>query len=311
MSAGRVKMSQGINGVQTVSSYAATMAHGAAYCITSEQQSNGEPVAGQSTRTVSYIAENGTLIRTENYAYIGREWSLLAYETCKYDIYRNRTKTAKANGRASSTEWMCCGPLREIDEDGIITTYAYNAAHQLIETIRTATTVTPETILSYTNDAEGRTLTTRTDVGAMTTTTSTAYDALGRTVSTMDELGRTTNYEYSPNGLITTTIFLTKAINITTRATDGSITEVMWTTQKNTMHTIQLVEHGVIQHTRIKMGGLWISQSQSLENGFGETVEEQQKSFNDNNYRFNGTLEEIFSKEKAKNDRYRHNDDGI
>lgn len=48
---------------------------------------------------------------------------------------------------------MCCGPLRETDEDGITTSYGYNSAKQLVETIRAATETTPETIISYTKDA--------------------------------------------------------------------------------------------------------------------------------------------------------------
>ncbi|MBT9450582.1 RHS repeat-associated core domain-containing protein [Akkermansia glycaniphila] len=282
--AGRMKMSQGINGIQTVSSYAATTAHGAAYCITTEQQVGNQPVAGQSTRTVSYMAADGTATCTETYAHTGNEWSLLTRETYEYDIYRNRTKTVKANGRTSSTEWMCCGPLREIDEDGVVTTYSYNAAHQLIETIRAATTTTPETIVSYTRDAAGRATATRTDIGPMTTTTSTVYDALGRTASTTDELGRTTKYEYRVDGLTTTITYPTGSTSITIRSHDGTIIARMGTARQNTMHSSQLVSNGILELNRVKMGGLWIPQNQALDNGFRQTVEERSKTINGDAY---------------------------
>lgn len=42
-----------------------------------------------------------------------------------------------------------------------------NTARQLVETIRSATETTPETIVSYTRDAFGRTLAIRRDVGPM------------------------------------------------------------------------------------------------------------------------------------------------
>ena len=100
--------------------------------------------------------------------------------------------TTKGNGRISTTEWMCCGPLRETDEDGITTGYGYNSAKQLVETIRSATETTPEMITSYSYDAAGRTIATRRDVGAMTTMESTEYDNLGRTIATTDVLGRVT-----------------------------------------------------------------------------------------------------------------------
>ena len=72
--------------------------------------------------------------------------------------YTHLTKTTRGNGRVSATSWMCCGKLSETDEDGIRTSYGYNSAHQLVETIRSEisdgnTVITPETITTYTRDA--------------------------------------------------------------------------------------------------------------------------------------------------------------
>ncbi|SEH88843.1 RHS repeat-associated core domain-containing protein [Akkermansia glycaniphila] len=271
--AGRMKMSQGINGIQTVSSYAATTAHGAAYCITTEQQVGNQPVAGQSTRTVSYMAADGTATCTETYAHTGNEWSLLTRETYEYDTYRNRTKTVKANGRTSSTEWMCCGPLRQTDEDGVITTYSYNAAHQLIETIRSATATTPETIVSYTRDAAGRAIATRTDIGPMTTTTSTVYDALGRTASTTDELGRTTRYEYSDDGLTETVTSPTGATIVTARHNDGNIDTITGTAQQAEKHIQYLSSAGLYTEMQKQdENGNWIRIGNTISDYFGQTV---------------------------------------
>ncbi|MBQ3198588.1 MAG: hypothetical protein IJB63_10795, partial [Alistipes sp.] len=64
-----------------------------------------------------------------------------------------------------------------------------------METIRSEvrdgeTVITLETITTYTRDAAGRVLTTRRDIGAMTTTESMVYDILGRVTSRTDTLGR-------------------------------------------------------------------------------------------------------------------------
>lgn len=104
---------------------------------------------------------------------------------------------------------MCCGPLWEKDEDGIMTTYSYNTARQLVEVSRSEVTdgetiVTPETIVSYTRDAFGRILQTRRDVGPMTTTESRAYDLLGQLVQETDVLGRSNTHAYSADGLTET-----------------------------------------------------------------------------------------------------------
>ena len=75
-------------------------------------------------------------------------------------------KRTRGNGRVTEREMMCCGPLWEKDDDGIMTTYSYNTARQLVEVSRSEVTdgetiVTPETIVSYTPDAFGRILQTR------------------------------------------------------------------------------------------------------------------------------------------------------
>ncbi len=47
---GRQKMSQGINGVQTVYTYEASSEYGAIHKVTTTVQANGSIVPGQSTR---------------------------------------------------------------------------------------------------------------------------------------------------------------------------------------------------------------------------------------------------------------------
>lgn len=64
--AGRLKMEQAVNGVQTHYTYAPTTNHGALYSVTAETRINGEPVPGQSTRRVSYITAEGNAAREEN-----------------------------------------------------------------------------------------------------------------------------------------------------------------------------------------------------------------------------------------------------
>ncbi len=67
-------MSQGINGVQTVYSYEATVEYGVLHKVTKTVQANGSIVPGQCTRNVEYIAENGTTSRSEQYVHTGEDW---------------------------------------------------------------------------------------------------------------------------------------------------------------------------------------------------------------------------------------------
>ena len=269
---GRQKMSQGINGVQTVYTYEASSEYGAIHKVTTTVQANGSIVPGQSTRSVEYIAENGTITRQEQYVHTGENWSLISSEDYQYDAELKLAKTTRGNGRTSTTEWMCCGPLREIDEDGVVISYGYNSAKQLVETIRSATETTPETIISYIRDADGRIISTRKDVGALTTVESTQYDNVGRTISTTDILGRVTRTQYSDNQLTTTVITPSGATLITKTYYDGTILLQTGTGQREMETQLELTQEGILT-TTLSQGVVLL---RYLENGFGQTIRQEQ-----------------------------------
>lgn len=200
-SRGRTRMKQGPNGVQKIASYEDTTLHGARWQVTTETRVGGALVPGRSERTVQYIAQDETLARDEKYVHTGQGWSLVSSLAYEYDGEKRLIKTTRANGRVSTTEWGCCGPLQKVDEDGVVLSYGYNSARQLVEIIRSATQTTPESITTFTRDAFGRILSTREDIGPMSRTTSTVFDILGRVVSSTDWQGLTTTRSYSGNGL--------------------------------------------------------------------------------------------------------------
>lgn len=220
---GRVKMMQAVDGVQQVWTYEETSLYGAVNKAVRESRVNGVVVPGRSERKTQYIALDGTVTREESYVHTGEGWSLMATAAYEYDEQRRRTKTTRGNGRVSTTEWMCCGPLREVDEDGVMTSYGYNSARQLIEIIRSETDTTPETITSFTRDAAGRALTESTDIGPMRRRKAAAYDRLGRVVQKTDEWGRVTTIAYSGRGLKETVTLPTGAQQVTERNHDGSL----------------------------------------------------------------------------------------
>ena len=276
--AGKPKFSQAVNGVQTVHDYAATAEHGAVHKHTTTTMAAGELVPGQSRRTEEFIAADDTVTFEQESIWDGATWLLLATKAYEYDEQRRVVKTSRGNGRATTTAWMCCGKLSETDEDGITTTYGYNSAHELVETIRPEvrdgdTLVTPETITTYTRDAAGRTLGTRRDTGAMTTTESTAYDALGRVISRTDTLGRVTATAYSEDGLTTTVTAPSGATTITTAHADGSTARISGTAQREVVYSYSL-QSGCICEMQTLADGTIIAQTTT--NGFGETVVQAQ-----------------------------------
>ena len=276
--AGKPKFSQAVNGVQTWHEYEATNEHGAMHKHTSITKAAGELVAAQSRKTEAFIAADDTVTFEQESIWDGENWLLLNTTAYEYDEQQRVIKTTRGNGRTSSTTWMCCGKLSETDEDGITTSYGYNSAHQLVETIRSEVkdgdvVVTPETITSYTHDAAGRTLTTRRDIGAMTTTESTAYDALGRVISQTDILGRITTTAYSEDELTTTVTTPAGATTITQRNLDGSTARISGTAQREEVYLQGISGNNLRSEQQLADGTIL---SQSLTNGFGENVVQAQ-----------------------------------
>ena len=274
-------MSQAVNGVQTHYEYAANAAYGALYTVTTETRVNGAAVAGQSRRSVEYVAANGNTMRVEEYALLsdGETWALLSGVTNTYEEKNRLVGTLKDNGRSTSRTLNCSGQvLSETDEDGITTIYGYTNTRLLVEMTRSEVSipaedgtdsriiVTPETITSYTYDAMGRTLSVRKDVGAMSTTEYTEYDLLGRVVRTVDLLGRVTTTSYSSDGLTSTVTTPAGATFITVQNTDGSTARIAGSGQREELYVYDL--NGNNERITTKLANDVIL-GQSITNGFG------------------------------------------
>ena len=274
--AGKAKFSQSVNGVQTWHDYEATTEHGAIHKHTLTTKANGELVAAQSRKDEAFIAANDTTVFKQESIWDGSQWLLLNTTDYEYDAQHRVTKTTRGNGRFSTAEWMCCGVLRQVDEDGIVTSNAYNSAHELTESSRSEVydgdiCVTPETITEYTRDAAGRVLSTTRRIGAMVTTETTEFDALGRVTKQVDVLGRETMTEYSEDGLTTTVTTPAGATFVTVLNTDGSTARVAGTGQREQVFVYDLNGNSERTTTKLPDGSIL---GQSITNGFGQTVVE-------------------------------------
>lgn len=275
--AGKPKSSLDASGIRTIYDYTATSLHGACHLVrTTTVASDGSLVPAQSRRREYYIAADETLRYEAESVWNGGRWLLLATAAHEYDAQQRCTRTTRGNGRSSSTEWMCDGKLREVDEDGIATSYAYDSARQLVETIRSEvkdgdSVVTPETITTFTRDAAGRVLSTRRDIGPMSRVESAAYDLLGRVVRSTDSMGHTTSTAYSADGLTTTVTTPAGATFVSTRYPDGSPAARSGSGQSHVRYTYDM--NGNNLRTTLRDAAAQII-SQSVTNGLGQTIVE-------------------------------------
>lgn len=271
---GQMKMKQAINGQQSTWTYQPENRYGALYSITRETQLAGASVPGHSTRQVSYISTQGNKTREEQYVQlVNGTWALKESADYEYDKENRWIKRTRGNGRVSRREMMCCGPLWEQDEDGVMITHSYNSARQLVESIRSATPTTPETISSYVRDALGRTLQTRRDTGPMTTMESRAYNLLGQLTTETDLLGRITTHTSSADGLTTTVTTPAGATLMTTRHADGSLLEQCGNGQRHLLYRKEYTPEGIVQHTLIPQEhGEALPLQRILTDGWGHTL---------------------------------------
>ena len=278
---GRLKMKQGMDGIQTHYAYEETDQYGALYKVTAETRIAGACVPGLSSRKVTYVSGQGNNMRYEQYVQLADGvWSMTDASSYKYDVENRWVKRTRANGRVYERMMTCCGPLWERDENGVTTSYSYNTARQLTETIRSAiadgeTMITPETITSYTRDALGKITSLRRDTGPMTTVESREYDLLGRLVKETDILGRTTVRSYSGDGLVETVTTPAGATLITRKSASGTILRRYGTGQQDILYTVEVTEEG-IRTTEAVPGGERddprVVTGSSTVNGFGDLV---------------------------------------
>ncbi|WP_302014562.1 RHS repeat-associated core domain-containing protein [uncultured Akkermansia sp.] len=284
---GRLKMKQGIDGVQTYYAYEPTDQYEALYQVTAETRIAGEAVRGHSTRKVTYVSEQGNNTRYEQYALLSDgSWEMTDAATYEYDSENRWTKRTRANGRVTERAMMCCGPLWEKDEDGVTTTYSYNTARQLVEAIRSEVAdgesiVTPETIISYTRDALGKITTLRKDIGPMTMTEHRSFDLLGRLTSETDILGRVTTHAYSNDGLTETVTTPMGGTLITQKHPDGTVLRQYGTGQRDIQYTTEAAAEGIVRSTMLfQEVGASILMEQSVSNGWGNVIRISQANAN-------------------------------
>lgn len=262
---GRLNWKRDGIGTETFCEYADTTAYGAAWsCTETVGFSYGVIVPGQSTRIIRHYAENGDEVATEQQVHVeGEGFVTIHLQRMTYDPSHRVIRTDYANGLYSTAEWSCAGPLWETDVRGLQTRYFYDGAKRLVRVEQDAaapvqswngedmTAICPDTVTQTTYDGAGRALAVTTATGTRITSTSTTYDILGRVSAYIDELGRTTRYTYSSDGLTTTETTPANATQITTKHPSGLVTAKTGSGQTERFYSYGFAQNGVLKREHI------------------------------------------------------------
>ncbi len=262
---GRLYSQEKSSGVRIFYEYAMCSIYGAAWSCTETllDKDTKAVVDGKSKRTIHYYAENGDEVAVDQQVHVeGEGFVSVDFRQMTYDSSHRVIRTNYANGLCSSAEWSCAGPLWETDVRGLQTRYSYDGAKRLVRVERDAavpvenwngtdmTVVCPDTVAEMVYDGVGRTRSITTAIGDRSTVVSTTYDMLGRVISRTDELGRTTGYSYSLDGLTRTEILPTGATLVTRHLASGLLVEESGTGQEARHYSYEVLMPGILKRTR-------------------------------------------------------------
>ncbi|WP_334319251.1 RHS repeat-associated core domain-containing protein [Termitidicoccus mucosus] len=208
-----------------------------------------------STAEVTIRNERAVTVRTETILYTGNNnWALIDAANMSYDVACNLVRRDKLNGTWYTAVYSGGRKQSETDEQGITTTFSYDAQGRVASTTRLAKGELPELTTSYSYDCQNRVLSTviHGPSAAENLVTSKTYDASGR-VLTETTQGLTTSYSYAvEDGILTkTTItFPGGATRIMENYRDGRARSITGTAAPAEYYTYAIEDNGFITTTK-------------------------------------------------------------
>ncbi len=238
----------------------------------------------KSVRTVNFYNAAGDIVRTEEYVHYSGAFRLVSWVEHTYNAMHRIVSSTWSNGKTSSADWICTGPVFEIDTDGIRTDYTYDALKRCTSKVRHSPN--GDITTAYTYDTEGRILSTTVSGGSgetlVTETTSQTYDAEGRPATVTDAQGLVTSYTYSADNLTTIETKPNGGTVITTRNLDGTIASITGPAVVPVYYSYELDAVNALEITTEHFGTpdskRW---KKTWVNGFGQTVREDVSAWND------------------------------
>ena len=192
---------------------------------------------------VAFKTTKGTTIRDqfgnagleEVHAYTGSGYSRVSWSVMDYDERGHLTQTRRSNGTVVTVTWTGDLKTANVDENGIETTYTYDALNRLATSTRKGVAAAGGfpaqadivTTLGY--DAEGQVTSETTSAAALTLTQGRTYDVAGRVKTETDAAGLVTTHTYTNGGRTETVTLPGGATNITDNYLDGRPKSILGT----------------------------------------------------------------------------------
>ena len=138
-----------------------------------------------------------TLLQEQYVCTAPGSYARVSWTATTRDALGQETLVVKSDGTRVENTYAGRRLASMTDEEGLTTTYTYDALGRVIAETKSGGGVRPDTTTTTTYDPEDRVLSRTVTAGDLSETETYVYDALGRTVSTTDATGTETRYLYA------------------------------------------------------------------------------------------------------------------
>ena len=143
-----------------------------------------------------------TLLQEQYVCTAPGEYARVSWTATTRDALGQETLVVKSDGTRVEKTYAGRRLASMTDEEGLMTTYTYDALGRVIAETKSGGGVRPDTTTTTTYDPEDRVLSRTVTAGDLSETETYAYDALGRTVATTDAAGIETRYLYATDATV-------------------------------------------------------------------------------------------------------------
>lgn len=197
--------------------------------------SSPDGIAGKTTRETTVRDRFGNVVLQEVYAYTGTDYARVSWSVMDYDERGHVTQTRRSNGTILTAVWTGDLKSSDIDENGIETTYTYDALNRIATRTRKGVAAAfgypaqPDIVTTYGYDAEGHITSETTSAAGLTLTQSRTYDAASRIKTETDNAGLVTTHTYTNGGRTETTTLPGGATRVADNYLDGQTRSTLGT----------------------------------------------------------------------------------
>ena len=203
-------------------------------------------VAFKTTKQTTIRDQFGNVGLEEVHAYTGSGYARTSWSVMDYDERGHLTQTRRSNGTVVTATWTGDRKTADVDENGIETTYTYDALNRVETRTRKGVAAAfgfptqPDIVTTYGYDAEGHVTSESVSASGLTITQGRTYDVAARIKTDTDTAGLVTTHTYTNGGRTETKTLPGGATSITDNYLDGRTKSIL-----GTGTVVQFFDYGV------------------------------------------------------------------